>query len=82
MFVTRQGQAWFNVTELADKLQQAYVTDYNDGVWSFGTMPVTRQSFLRGGEAPDFELMGRDGEPVRLSDFRGKKVLLLTWASW
>jgi len=45
-------------------------------------MPVTRQSFLRGGEAPDFELMGRDGELVRLSDFRGKKVLLLTWASW
>jgi peroxiredoxin len=27
-------------------------------------------------------LMGRDGELVRLSDFRGKKVLLLTWASW
>ena len=82
MFITRRGQAWFNVTELADKLQQAYVTDYNDSIWSFGTMPVTRQSFLRGGEAPDFELMGRDGELVRLSDFRGKKVLLLTWASW
>ena len=82
MFITRRGQAWFNVTELADKLQQAYVTDYNDGIWSFGTMPVTRQSFLRGAEAPDFELMDRDGELVRLSDFRGKKVLLLTWASW
>ena len=82
MFITRRGQAWFNVTELANKLQQAYVTDYNDGIWSFGTMPVTRQSFLRGAEAPDFELMGRNGELVRLSDFRGKKVLLLTWASW
>ena len=24
----------------------------------------------------------RDGELVRLSDFRGKKILLITWASW
>ena len=34
------------------------------------------------GLAPDFELPARDGRPVRLSDFRAKKVLLLTWASW
>mgnify|MGYP000533657308 FL=1 len=45
-------------------------------------MPVKRQSFIRGGMAPDFELNDREGNPVRLSDFRGKKVLLLTWASW
>jgi hypothetical protein len=75
-------QAWFNVTGLADKLQQAHITDYNDGIWSFGTMPLERQSFFRAGEAPDFELPDRDGNIVRLSDFRGKKVLLLTWASW
>jgi hypothetical protein len=82
MFVTRSDQAWFNVTGLADKLQQAHITDYNDGIWSFGTMPLERQSFFRAGEAPDFELPDRDGNIVRLSDFRGKKVLLLTWASW
>jgi peroxiredoxin len=45
-------------------------------------MPIKRQSFIRGGMAPDFELSDREGNPVRLSDFRGKKVLLLTWASW
>jgi hypothetical protein len=82
MFVTRSNQGWFNVTGLADKLQQAYMTDYGDGVWSFGTMPLERQSFFNAGEAPDFELPDRDGNIVRLSDFRGKKVLLLTWASW
>lgn len=82
MFVTRQGQGWFNVTGLADKLQQAWAADYDEGVFSFGVMPMERQSFFRGGMAPDFELMGRDGELVSLSDFRGKQVLLLTWASW
>jgi len=82
MFVTRQGQGWFNVTELANVLQQSYATDYDEGVWSFGAMPLERRSFLRSGEAPDFELPDRDGNIVRLSDFKGKKVLLLTWASW
>jgi len=82
MYVTRGGQGWFNVTGLADRLQQAWVADYEDGVWSFGMMPLERQSFFRGGMAPDFELPDRDGNIVRLSDYRGKKVLLLTWASW
>lgn len=82
MYVTRQGQGWFNVTGLADKLQQAHVTDYADSIWSFGAMPLERRGFLQGGEAPDFALPDRDGNIVRLSDFRGKKVLLLTWASW
>ena len=32
---------------------------------------------------PDFQLPGIvDGKPVRLSDFRGKKVLLAHFASW
>ena len=82
MFVRRSGQAWFNVTELAGKLEQAYVTNYDDGVWSFGEIPVTRGAFLNSAIAPDFSLPNREGTLVRLSDFRGKKVLILTWASW
>lgn len=82
MYVTRQSQGWFNVTGLAEKLQQAFVVDHEDSVWSFGTLPLERQSFFRGGEAPDFELTDREGNLVRLADYRGKKVLLLTWASW
>jgi hypothetical protein len=82
MFVTRAGQPWFNVTALARKLGQAYAADHDHGVWSLGEIPVTRTGFLRSGEAPDFELPNREGELVRLSDFRGKKVLVLTWASW
>ena len=35
-----------------------------------------------GDDAPDFELTSLQGETVRLSDYRGKKVVLFMWASW
>ena len=82
MFVTRDGLGWFNVTELARRLQQAYAVHRGQQVWSFGQIPVNRQGFLRSAVAPDFTLADRQGNPVSLSDFRGKKVLIITWASW
>ena len=82
LFVRRAGQGWFNVTGLARKLQQAYAVDHEHQVWSLGEIPVTRTPFLNAAMAPDFELPNRAGELVRLSDFRGKKVLVVTWASW
>ena len=35
-----------------------------------------------GNPAPDFESKDTSGNPVRLSDFRGKYVLLEFWANW
>jgi peroxiredoxin len=32
--------------------------------------------------APDFHLTTLDGRPVNLSDYRGKKLVLIFWASW
>ncbi len=37
---------------------------------------------LSGKAAPDFELKTIDGKTVRLSDYRGKAVLLNFWATW
>ncbi len=82
LFVRRDGQAWLNATAFADKVQQAYAVDRETDVWSFGQVPADRKPFLESAIAPDFALEDRDGNTVRLSDFRGKKVLLLTWASW
>ena len=35
-----------------------------------------------GEKAPDFELLNLNSEKVKLSDFRGKKVMLNFWATW
>jgi len=46
-------------------------------VWSMGERPPAV-----GNTATDFGLPGLDGRPIRLSDFRGKMVLLNFWATW
>ena len=44
---------------------------------------IEQQSSLEvGAKAPDFELKTLDGQQVKLTDFRGKKVILNFWATW
>ncbi len=80
--VNRDAQRWFSLTAFARKLDQAYVVDRTHRTWSFSEPPILRSGLIDNAVAPDFELPDRQGTLVRLSDFRGKKVLLLTWASW
>ena len=51
-------------------------------VWYLGEGADTRNAELVSLEAPDFELPDAKGRLHRLSDFRRKRVLLITWASW
>jgi len=41
-----------------------------------------RASALQGKPAPDFSLASLDGKTVKLSDYKGKAVLLNFWATW
>ena len=41
-----------------------------------------RAQALTGGVAPDFTLSDLQGTSHSLSDHRGKKVLLVSWAPW
>lgn len=42
----------------------------------------TDEGLAKGETAPDFELTTLDGETVKLSDYKGKKVILNFWATW
>ncbi len=75
----RSGE-WFNLSGFARRIKQAYVAD--SGAWSFGEIPVVRGDFYRSRIAPEFAVPDRKGRLVHLSDFLGKKVLVITWASW
>ena len=58
------------------------VSDRAGETWVLGTGRDARQSALAGLMAPDFALPDLAGKMHRLSDYRGQKVFLTTWASW
>jgi peroxiredoxin len=64
------------------RLGNPVVRDEARSVWVLGMGAQARAAVLAGLEAPDFTLPDLAGRPHRLSDLRGKKVLLTTWASW
>ncbi|MYL60613.1 redoxin domain-containing protein [Virgibacillus halodenitrificans] len=53
---------------------------------TFMVQTSQREKALEGTEigdtAPDFELVSTNEEKVKLSDYRGKKVMLNFWATW
>lgn len=58
------------------------VHDASSRLWVLGSGAAQRADALTSLEAPDFELPDLDGNLHRLSDYRGRRVFLATWASW
>ncbi len=77
---TRVGEV--DLAAFWEKLGAPVVGDDSGGVWSLGVAPADRRAALETLEAPDFTLPDLDGRMHSLSDLRGKKTLLVTWASW
>ena len=75
------GKTWFNLVAFARLVQQPIAHDEGLAIWYFGLRADQRQ-VLSSLKAPDFTLPDMNGKARSLSDFRGKKVLLVTWASW
>jgi hypothetical protein len=69
-------------SRLAALLGRPVAVDNDEHVAAFAAPAAERADALRSGIAPDFELADLAGTTHRLSDFRGKKVVLYAYASW
>jgi hypothetical protein len=78
---SKSSLTWFNMTAFAQLVHQPVAHDAALSTWYFGLRADQRQQ-LSSLQAPDFTLPDLQGKLHRLSDFRGKKILLVTWASW
>jgi hypothetical protein len=58
------------------------VNDASSRIWVLGEGAAQRADALSSLQAPDFELPDLNAHLHRLSDFRGRRVFLVTWASW
>jgi AhpC/TSA family len=76
------SQGPIDATLLARLLQRPLAVDTDEHVAAFAAPAAERADALRSGTAPDFELPDVHGVLHRLSDFRGKKVVLYAYASW
>jgi hypothetical protein len=72
----------YNLAALASLLGQPVVTDAEHHAWCFGEAAAERKRMLTSLDAPDFSLPDLDGKMHSLSDYRGKKVFVVSWASW
>jgi len=75
------GQS-YNLAALAGLLGRPVVADTVNHVWCIGEASGERRRALQSLEAPDFTLPDLAGRMHSRSDYRGKRVFLVSWASW
>jgi thiol-disulfide isomerase/thioredoxin/cytochrome c556 len=73
----------------AEKLLDRAVKEFGDQPWQDGTIKAAAGQLLFvlrnlsvGKPAPEFASKGLDDKPVKLSDLKGKVVVLDIWATW
>jgi hypothetical protein len=72
----------FDLAEVAAAIDRPLALDADEGAAALGVSAVERAQALTSLIAPDFTLPDLAGRPHTLSAHRGKKVLLVAWASW
>ena len=78
--LVRDGEV--NVAALWRHLGRPTVHSAAGDAWVLGASAGERAAALGSLQAPDFALPDPSGRLHSLSEHRGKKVLLVTWASW
>jgi peroxiredoxin/protocatechuate 3,4-dioxygenase beta subunit len=77
----------FNSPSIANLQKEVEVPDSpggrSDEPYDLGTIKLTARTVMKAGKvAPEFAVKTIDDQPLKLSDFKGKYVLLDFWATW
>jgi len=71
-----------DLAAFAELLERPLALDLDERAAALGACAQERAAVLAGGVAPDFTLPDLAGREWTLSGLRGKKVLLIAYASW
>ena len=71
-----------NIAEFWRRLDWPVLHDARGETWVLGENEQARQAQLLSLQAPDFTLPDLEGRQHRLADYLGRKIFLVTWASW
>ena len=77
----RRSDGMLDAAGLAQRLGAPLLHDEGSDLWALGPATVSGRA-LSTAQAPELELPDVDGNPFKLSSLRGRKVLLVAWASW
>ena len=85
-FYVFDGETYIAINPLAESMNAKVIfdRDHTTARIEFSKDPVpTSEGTVRVGQlAPDFRLTRLDGSSIALSDLRGRRVLINSWASW
>jgi hypothetical protein len=79
---TRRADGRLDAAALGARLGMPLVADEAHGVWALGPATEGSGHALTTAVAPELVLPDAHGNPFRLTSLRGRKVLLVAWASW
>ena len=75
-----RGDGTLDVEVLRDRLRMPLVHDEVHGLYALG--PESGGHSLTTARAPDLTLPQLDGSEFSLSSLRGRKIVMVAWASW
>lgn len=76
------ANGFVNVSAFWRRMDRCAARSAAGDLWVFGANARERADALLSLEAPDFTLPDLSGRMHSLSDYRGRKIYLVTWASW
>lgn len=71
-----------DLEQVAQRLGMPLLHDGTHGLWALGPPAEPGGRFLTDARFPDITLPDLDGQPFSFSSLRGRKVVMVAWASW